>query len=188
LRDAIKQELNFVAGQVGVRDFIESKEEVALLINAMLRLQDIPHAEVRPAARLQYYKDHQLEIQRKVNEDSGNPQKRSALEERYGIKVIVYNLADVDLPPDLIRAYQSKKQTEAQNEGFTKRAEAQLQLIEQFKALGLSPREAANRAAVLFAQATNQVFSLEGVDLPESIKVLVEALKPAVAPAKGEGK
>src|SRR3989344_4332564 len=41
LRDAIKQALNFVAGQVGVRDFIESKEEVALLINAMLRLQDI---------------------------------------------------------------------------------------------------------------------------------------------------
>lgn len=186
LEDAIKKELNIIAGQIPVADFADFKEEIDLMINCILRLKWMPHyhplmydedyvpsspkeVSVPASSRLAFYRDNRDAILQFLLKEQGEKHERSELELRFGINVSAFNLADVILPPSYVTALRAEKEATARAEGFEATTKMTRQLAKEWRSKGeeggeLSASEAANLAGMATGlPITKQVHTFEGL-------------------------
>lgn len=165
---AIKSELGIIAGTKPGSAFIKSREAISLLINSVLRMQTPPHLDpllgIELSKRLKYYEDHSIGVRFHLREEHRMTEDRSDLEERYGIDVLEFALADVDFSPETKKQMELAKQTEAKLKADELEAKKKIDLVDRFKTMGLDPQAANNAAEVLMDQADRRIFSLEGLD------------------------
>lgn len=190
---AIKQELNVIAGKIKGFDFISFKEEIALIINCMLRLRDLPHrcatgpdfneAEdyIQAENRLAFYKKHRPKIIWLLNHEAERRNERSAIEERYGIDIRIFNLSDISFTQEMKKAFEKKREAEATMKGAEILAKRQEEIARKWQEseLGLSPEAASNKADVVTGKAVKQIMAFEGpiVDLAKAVFAFLGANK-----------
>lgn len=178
--NAVKEELGVIAGKTKAFDFIKSREAIVLIVNCMLRLQDLPHHYARqygeqedhigPEGRLDFYRNHRTEIIygtaviHGLENEADFPNERSLIEKRYGIDIRVFTLADVDFSEAVKKAFESKREQEQKMKGVEVVANQKLKIAKKWQRHGLKPAEAANEADVTVGHGEKKIFSIEGAD------------------------
>lgn len=190
IADAIKSQLGTVAGLRSADEFIRAKEEIELMINAILRLgpEELPHithdarhcglygcgaaCEFRGPIRdpLKVYRARRDRI-RDVLRDEKHTDSRSEIEERYGIDIELFALAPVNFSEKAEEAFEKRITAQAEAEAAEARAAKTLDLLDRFKGKGLDPEPAVNAAQVAIGQATRQIHSIEGIKPLVDIKI-----------------
>lgn len=177
LVDTIKSELGIIAGTQKGDAFIKSREAIENLINCVLRMKDPFHVMqgLKPAERLKHYEEQFASVRDHLRKEHLLNDDRSDVEERYGIDIVGFSLADVDFSPETKKSLEKKKQTEAELKAqelqFKKKVEMAKTLKEE---IGLDPQPAINSAEVTIKQAEKKVFSIEGA---EPIIKLIKGVK-----------
>lgn len=163
ISDAIKDLLGMIGGITPADMFIQRREAINLLINCLLRLAVPPHRQAGMEVNhwLDFYADahnrqfvvEALEHEREVTED------RSGIEERYGLDVVVFALAEVDFSNEVKKSFERQRQAQARREAF----QHKIAMAQQARDLGATAQEALNAADVsLDPDVKKQVVSVEG--------------------------
>lgn len=177
ITDAIKSVVGNIIGQVKAEVFIRHKAAVERYIDCVLRLPRPPHVNpslIDPAfeaaeivgakARIDFYGGYAEKIGCLLRTEAGKPEEVSELEDRYGIDIVAFDMADVDFSLATKGALEKKKQTEEKLKSDDLEAKKKIEMIEKLKALGVEPQSALNSAEVNLDQAEKKIFSLEGLD------------------------
>src|SRR3989344_3423906 len=186
IADAIKSQLGTVAGLRSADEFISAKEEIEMMINAILRLgrEELPHvkhdarrcglykcADYGPSCKfreeikdpLEVYRERRDAIRDVLHNEKDNAESRSEIEERYGIDIVLFALGPVNFGKKAEEAFEKRITAEAEAEAAEARAAKTLDLMDRFKGKGLDPEPAVNAAQVAIGQATRQIHSIEGL-------------------------
>lgn len=134
IEDAIQALLGGLGGVYEGEKFIESRQALGSLINAILRLDIPPHLrhdtrtcgvqgcnlpeKIDAPQLIEYYNDHWREVKRNIDEESQHPDSYSVFENRYGIDIETFALAVVDFSEETKRAFEKEKQAEASKRAF----------------------------------------------------------------------
>ncbi|MFH0806660.1 MAG: SPFH domain-containing protein [Candidatus Brennerbacteria bacterium] len=187
IKEAIKAKLGSLGGTRNAEEFIVNRNAIADLINATLRMKVPPHLnhdktmcgakiqkkiseqvnvvdcdlpqEVLSDDLLEYYRSHWRTVKKIIDEERSRPTDRSAYEERYGIDIVAFALADVDFSEETKKAFEKEQQAKARRRAFTDKIE----MAKEAKNLGASAQEALNAADVsLDPSIKKSVLSVEG--------------------------
>lgn len=183
MSDAIKSELGIIAGRADGEQFVGARREIWLLINAMLRFSVAPHyrasatnptlfdpiggdQEVEPEERLPFYRKNVMAISAALKRETENHDDRSLIEERYGVDVVVFELAEVNFTTETVAALEKKRQAElgadAAKSAFRREKEIFLELKDE-----VGPERALNEASLIVGgkeRGSRQIISLEGLE------------------------
>jgi len=187
---AIRSNLGTVAEQRSSDEFVDAKDVIEAMINAILRLgyDELPHLP-HDGARCSLYKcpapcefrgdiadPFEVYVARKnqireVLHNEKNTASRSEIELRYGIDVENFSLDPVDFSEAAKRAFEQIIAAESDAKAAEARAETTFELIDRFKGRGLDPEPATNAAQVALGQATKTVHSIEGLKTLIDVKL-----------------
>lgn len=187
--DAIKSTLGTVAGLHTVDDFIKNRQALEDLINAILRLEHLPHLEpnmvgalrvppvstgltyvdpasgiVPPGRLLAFYRKYAKELKRLLEDERNDKQQKSLIERRYGIHIETFALAQVKFDKKTQEAFERERQAQAEAAA----AEKKLTLVvEGSQKIGaahptLSPETKVNVAAASVGVSPRQTIAFEG--------------------------
>lgn len=187
---AIKSNVGTVAGRRTSDEFVDAKEVIELMINAILRLgwNELPHFPHRGQpdqngrdARCNLYQcpdpcefvariddpfavyAARMERIREILHGEQDTPSRSEVELRYGIDIVNFSLDPVDFSEAAKKAFEEIIKAESDASSAEARADKTLDLMSRFKRRKLDPQGALNAAQVAVGQGTRQVHSIEGV-------------------------
>lgn len=147
--EAVEARLGGLGGKCNHEVFVENRQALGDIINAILRLQNPPHIdhEVEAGEALVAFYNANWPIIRKILADEKkNLKDRSRIERRYGIDVEAFDLGNVDFTPETQAAFEEEKQAEAR----AKAADGRLRIASRFKdEVGVSPQTAVDEADLL---------------------------------------
>ena len=168
LVDSIKDELGVLAGTKDARDFVLQRKAITLMINCLLRLEEMPHknpgqfgdtrTEIQLNDRLDFYLIYADKIKDLLDHEGEKPEERSRIEKEHGIDIKFFNLTNPDYTPNTNAAFEEAKQAEAK----VAAAQSELKLVKDFQGVGASPQEAIDAAQVSIGKGTRQVHSIQG--------------------------
>ncbi|MDO8663978.1 MAG: SPFH domain-containing protein [Candidatus Liptonbacteria bacterium] len=116
---------------------------------------------------LDFYNSHWKYLKKNRDKEEKLKEKPSSVEKRYGIKVEVFALANVDFSDDMKKALEAQKQAEARAVAFGKKMEMAEQVIDlaKLKEVPVTMQEALNSADVSLTPTianNKKVISVEG--------------------------
>lgn len=183
MSDAIKSELGIIAGRADGDKFVHSRREIWLLINSVLRFSVAPHyrasaadstvfdpadgdAEVEPQERLSFYEKNAHAIGEALKQETGNPDDHSGIEERYGIDVVVFELASVEFSQETMAALEKKQQAAHTADAAKEAYRRQREIFDDLKGQ-VGPERALNEVSLIVGgkdRGSRQVISVEGLE------------------------
>ena len=162
--DAIEEQLGIVAGTEDADAFIEKREAIGLLINAILRLDK---DRIVPFTFDTICSDSakREELKRLLSIEKDIADERSEREKRFGVDIELFALSKVRFSEKTEVALQEKQQVVAQLRAKGEQATVTHELVKKFKEEGLTPQEAFNAAAqvVGIGNVARQIHSIEGI-------------------------
>ncbi|MDP3947233.1 MAG: SPFH domain-containing protein [bacterium] len=183
MSDAIKSELGIIAGCADGDQFKAARREIWLLINSMLRFSVAPHyrasiadptafdpvhgdREVEPEERLPFYRKNAQAIAAALKRETANSDDHSEIEERYGIDVVVFELAEVAFTVETMAALEKKRQAELEGDAALGAFDREMKILHQLKG-EVGAERALNEASLIMggeARGKRQIISLEGLE------------------------
>lgn len=183
MRDAIESELGIIAGKVNGDQFKAARREVQLLINSVLRFGAAPHCrasaadpatcdlangdqEVEPHKRISFYRKNGKVIRAALKLETENADDRSDIEARYGIDVVVFELAEVDFTPETVAALEKKRQAELGADAAQGAFKRQMAIFHELKE-HVGPERALNEASLIVGgkdRGNRRIISVEGFE------------------------
>lgn len=177
MADAIKAKLGALGGKKTGKDFIQNRQAIGDIINCALRLSKdkIPHQnhdsgncgvdscrrekEVDAKNLIDFYNKHWRIIKPILGNEDKEINDHSPTEERYGIDIKHFALANIAFSEETAKAFEKEKQAEARARAF----DTKLVMVRKAKELGASPQEAFNAADVSLDPAVKkEIVSVEG--------------------------
>lgn len=176
IEDTVKGKLGALGGVKEGKEFIKSRHAIADMINCFFRLETSPHkdhekpceipscelpkgGQIDAAKLLEYYQTHWAKVKELLKEEKKKKASHSEIEERYGIEVELFALADVSFSEEMKKAFEKEKEAEAKAEAFNKKIE----MAEKVIKLGASAQVALNAADIsLDPSVKKEVVSVEG--------------------------
>lgn len=142
----IQAKLGGIGGKYNGKDFIGNRQALDSIINSILRLDSPLHLnhniatceengclfckkqnskkqkEITAAQLIKFYNVHWKQAKELLDheDDPQNIDNRSSIENRYGIDIVKYSLAEVDFTEETQKAQEDKKQAEYRAEAGTK--------------------------------------------------------------------
>lgn len=183
MRDAIESELGIIAGKVNGDQFKAARREVQLLINSVLRFSVASHyrasaadptvfdpangdQEVEPHKRVGFYRKNGKAIRTALERETEEADDRSEIEKRYGIDVVVFELAEVDFTPETVAALEKKRQAELGADAAQGAFKRQMAIFHELKE-HVGPERALNEASLIVGgkdRGNRQIISVEGLE------------------------
>lgn len=173
ISDAIKSEIGVVASVSKGDDFIRRRQAIQDLINQTLRRSKAAHicgtrfglAEdvVKAEDRLRFYDEQVDKIKADHKHEHEEKGDRSAIETRYGIDIVTFELTNVAFDEKTKEALQSQQQTAAKMKAAQKQFTKKMAIYKRLRDAGMSHQEAINEASVTVGQAEKKIFSVEGL-------------------------
>lgn len=183
MRDAIESELGIIAGKVNGDQFKAARREVQLLINSVLRFSGAPHyrassadparfdpangnQEVEPHKRISFYRKNGAAVRTALQRETDEADDRSEIEERYGIDVVVFELAEVNFTKETVAALEKKRQAELGADAAQGAFKRQMAIFHELKE-HVGPERALNEASLIVGgkdRGSRQIISVEGLE------------------------
>lgn len=179
LGEAIKSVIGDIIGQVTALTFVNKKKAVEQYIDCLLRLPTPPHSNPRiinPAlklkkflkatSRLNFYEKYSNQINDLLAREASEIDRRSEIENRYGIDIIAFDMGEVDFSIGTRKVLELKKQTEEKLKADELEEAKKVEMAKELKKLGLSPQAAVDSAEVTLDQAKKEVrsFQFDGLE------------------------
>lgn len=173
--DAIESEIGVIASKQDGRSFREQRGPIQTLINCVLRFGTPPHydpqvfglpetGEIEVQDRLDFYQRHSKMLRERLAKEAENVSDRSAVERRYGIDAVGFELTKVRFTKETMEALEEEQQAAARMDAAEKIRRKKIEVFEELLGKGLTPQQAINEASVLVEQAVKQVHSIEGLE------------------------
>jgi regulator of protease activity HflC (stomatin/prohibitin superfamily) len=160
----IRDELGAIAGLCEAKEFIENREALGLLINSVLRLENVPHLAtnppVVPGKRLDFYKDNHPAITKRLK-DEGTIGSNSAIEHLYGIDIARFTISKVTFDTLYQQALEAQKEAEKRVESLGKTTDGRIANIKKLIDAGLTAEQAAMAIDVIEGKATRTVSNID---------------------------
>ena len=183
MNDAIESELGIIAGKVRGDQFKAARREVQLLINSVLRFSAAPHyrasatdptvfdladgdQEVEPHKRVGFYRKNGAAVREALQRETEEADDRSEIERRYGIDVVVFELAEVNFTKETVEALEKKRQAELGADAAQGAFKRQLAIFNELKE-HVGPERALNEASLIVGgkdRGSRQIISVEGLE------------------------
>lgn len=183
MRDAIESELGIIAGKVNGDQFKAARREVQLLINSVLRFSSAPHyrasaadptvfdpvggdREVEPHKRVGFYRKNGTAVRTALKQETKEAGDRSEIEERYGIDVVVFELAEVNFTKGTVEALEKKRQAELEADAAQAGFRRQMEIFNELKD-AVGPERALNEASLIVGgkdRGNRKIISVEGLE------------------------
>lgn len=176
IEDAIQAKLGGLGGVYESDDFIKNRQALGQIINCLLRMSVPPHlrhdfttcgvlncrmkSQIDAQNLLKFYNKHWQTVKKQVDDEKKYLNDKSRIEERYGIDIETFELAEIDFSEETKSAFEKERQAEARAKAFNKKMEM---AIRARKELGASAQEALNAADIsLEPSITKRIVSVEG--------------------------
>ena len=210
LVDAIKDKLGDLGGALETDAFISGRIALGQFFNCEMKLSTPPHLDHKkgdpdkcgvpdcefpdkvPAKDLiEFYHAHFVIGKKKLDGETGEPDDRSSLEQRFGIDIRALDITLIDFTKETKAAFEKEEQAKAEKRAMDEKAkivDLKIGLVKKdIKETGADPVTAHNSVEMEFhpeERANKKTYSVEGFN--NVLSPLVKILSPLVKKLGGE--
>ncbi len=168
----VKSDLGNISTTLTADEFNDMREALGLMINSILRLEEIPHLTaskidpsrtsdlVIPTDRPKFYQDNQKKIADLLEGESTRGS-NAQIEHLYGIEIIKVEIEKIAWDPKYAEAQQQEQEALKNNAAVTQRVQNRAAMIGLLKASGLDVKEANIAIDVLEGKGQRNVNNLD---------------------------
>ena len=122
------------------------------------------NGEVDPENLIKFFDDYAKDVRELLDKESESADSISPIEERYGIDIEKFALANVNLTERYKAIIEQKQQADARAKAAETLSNTHVALTKKYIAQGLSPDKASNRASLALSLSTQGITSIEGLE------------------------